>query len=115
SLLRSNTRIMKRKTTESKENGPPLKKPKAGGGDDDGRLWVDNYKPRILTQLVGNGAGLDALRVFLAEFREGQKQRAVCLVGPPGIGKTSAAVLAARTCGYEPVEFNASSVRGKTA
>lgn len=38
---------------------------------------------------------------------------AVLLSGPPGIGKTTAAHVVAKTNGYEALEFNASDVRSK--
>jgi replication factor C subunit 1 len=38
---------------------------------------------------------------------------AVLLSGPPGIGKTTAAHVIAKTNGYELLEFNASDVRSK--
>jgi replication factor C subunit 1 len=36
------------------------------------------------------------------------------LSGSPGIGKTSAALIVARECGYEPIEVNASDTRSKS-
>ena len=33
--------------------------------------------------------------------------------GPPGVGKTTAAHLVVKECGYIPMEFNASDDRGK--
>lgn len=39
--------------------------------------------------------------------------RAVLISGPPGIGKTTAAHLAAKQAGYQPLELNASDARSK--
>lgn len=41
--------------------------------------------------------------------------RAILLSGPPGIGKTTAAHLAAKIEGFEVIEFNASDTRSKKA
>ena len=40
-------------------------------------------------------------------------KRAVLLSGPPGIGKSSAAAICAKECGYGIVEMNASDARSK--
>ena len=48
-----------------------------------------------------------------ANFPGANNFRACLLSGPPGIGKTSAAHLVAKTCGYEVLEFNASDARSK--
>jgi replication factor C subunit 1 len=39
--------------------------------------------------------------------------RAVLISGPPGIGKTTSAHLAAKQAGYNPLELNASDARSK--
>ena len=41
--------------------------------------------------------------------------KAALISGPPGIGKTTAAHLVARKCGYEVIEMNASDARNKNA
>lgn len=40
-------------------------------------------------------------------------KKAVLISGPPGIGKTTAAMIVSRELGFEPVEVNASDARGK--
>lgn len=92
-------------------------------------LWVDKYKPKTATDLVGNKKLISDLRNWLDEWRDkflrgdghnkklkdrrDMDQAAVMLAGPPGIGKTSAAHIVCREAGYEPHEFNASDVRNK--
>jgi len=39
--------------------------------------------------------------------------RAVCLSGPPGIGKTTSAHLVAKLEGYDILEYNASDTRNE--
>jgi len=52
-------------------------------------------------------------RNVAAKFPGNGNHRAVLLSGPPGIGKTSAAGLVAKSLGYEVLEFNASDARSK--
>lgn len=42
---------------------------------------------------------------------QGLKKKAVLLSGPPGIGKTSAALIVCRELGYEPVEVGSRPCR----
>lgn len=50
---------------------------------------------------------------FQGDSDEMNNFRALLISGPPGIGKTTTASVAARVNGYEPLEFNASDVRSK--
>ncbi|VDD87833.1 unnamed protein product [Enterobius vermicularis] len=100
--------------------------------------WVDKYKPTSLKHLVGQSGEKSPMNKLLGWLRdwpkyhmgEGAKQKkprpppwlaqsdgssfkAVLLSGPPGIGKTTCALLACKELGLEYVEMNASDVRSK--
>ncbi|CAH8433231.1 unnamed protein product [Schistosoma mattheei] len=103
-------------------------------------LWVDKYKPTSIRSLIGqNGAQSPANRLlnwlsswhssFSAGLKakayssappwgpsssdDGKWARAALLSGPPGIGKTSTAILVCKELGYTYCEFNASDCRSK--
>lgn len=92
----------------------------------DEKLWTVKYAPTSASQLCGNKGQVTKLRNWLnnwfenskAGFKgnggEGSMFRAALISGPPGIGKTSAAHLIAKECGYDILEKNASDVRSKT-
>lgn len=92
-------------------------------------LWVDKYKPTTKSELVANQKAVRDLSAWLAGWKrkflygDGHSRKlkdrsdtdyaAALLVGPPGIGKTTAAHIVCREAGFEPHEFNASDVRNK--
>ncbi|PRP76703.1 hypothetical protein PROFUN_14931 [Planoprotostelium fungivorum] len=77
------------------------------------QLLTDKYKPKTTKDLIG-APPVAAIASWLAQWKNGPpEKRAALLSGPPGIGKTSAALLVAVEQGYEPVEFNASDARSK--
>ncbi|KAL6746133.1 hypothetical protein V8C86DRAFT_3150089 [Haematococcus lacustris] len=102
-----------------------------GGPGAESQLWVDKYKPRSSHELVGNPGLVKLLGTWLnswdavhlrgappptapgASGKKDTSKKAAMLTGPPGIGKTSAAHIVARECGYEIVEMNASDTRSK--
>jgi len=92
----------------------------------DNRLWTVRYAPTQLSQICGNKGQVEKLQRWLDAFPKNQRTkfkmggadgsgtfRAVIIHGPPGIGKTTAAHLAAKLAGYDIVESNASDTRSK--
>jgi len=102
---------------------------KTGGGGPltkDNRLWTVKYAPTATNMICGNKGQVEKLQAWLrawpanlkVHFKKGGKDghgafRAMCLHGPPGIGKTAAAHLAAKLENYDIVESNASDTRSK--
>ena len=92
----------------------------------DSRLWTVKYAPTAISMIVGNKGQVEKLQAWLRawpdnvriNFKKGNKDgwgvfRAMCLHGPPGIGKTTAAHLAAHLEGFDVLESNASDTRSK--
>ena len=92
----------------------------------DSRLWTVKYAPTATSMICGNKSQVEKLQNWLRQwpqsvarkFKIGGKDgtgafRAMILHGPPGIGKTTAAHLAAQLEGYDVVESNASDTRSK--
>lgn len=68
-------------------------------------MWSETRRPEVLADIVGH----DEVKRTLTSYLEGpQYPDVVLLHGPPGIGKTTLALASARSCGYEPLEINAS-------
>jgi replication factor C subunit 1 len=90
-------------------------------------LWVDKYKPQSHADLIGSGELVRKLGAWLSQWeavhlrhsvkvpfsKENPGARAVLLSGPPGIGKSTVAGLAAKEMGYDVMELNASDTRNK--
>ena len=105
---------------------PEAKNMTSSSHDIDSRLWTVKYAPTALNMICGNKTQVEKLQAWLrawplslhARFKKPGKDgwgafRAMCLHGPPGIGKTTAAHLAAKLEGYDILESNASDTRSK--
>jgi len=68
-------------------------------------MWSETRRPELLNQVVGHVE----VKSRLSEYLSGKPYRSVVLLhGPPGIGKTTMALAAARSASMEPLEINAS-------
>src|SRR3979490_2746338 len=78
--------------------------------------WGEKYRPKDLNDVVGNPTAVSELRKWAASWQRGRpEKKAVVLQGPPGIGKTSAALALANEMGWSVVEMNASESRNADA
>ncbi|KAI0541613.1 replication factor RFC1 C terminal domain-containing protein [Xylaria digitata] len=89
-------------------------------------LWTVKYAPTQAGHICGNKAAVERIQKWLKGWPQAKRfnfqkrgadgmggERAVILSGPPGIGKTTAAHLAAKLEGYDVIESNASDTRSK--
>jgi replication factor C subunit 1 len=90
------------------------------------QLWTSKYAPTSVNQICGNKGAVEKIQAWLKNWPEAHKYnfqkrgsdgsggyRAIIIHGPPGIGKTTAAHLAAKLAGYDIIESNASDTRSK--
>ena len=90
------------------------------------QLLTTKYAPTQLSHICGNKAQVEKIQSWLKNWAKSKKYnfqrrgadgmggaRAIIVSGPPGIGKTTAAHLAARMEGYDVLESNASDSRSK--
>ncbi|NP_001186496.1 replication factor C subunit 1 [Xenopus tropicalis] len=102
-------------------------------------LWVDKYKPTSIKQIIGQQGEqscANKLMKWLNRWHQnhssdekkpaaklnkfggkddGSSFKAALLSGPPGVGKTTTAVLVCEELGYSYVELNASDTRSKNS
>lgn len=90
------------------------------------QLWTTKYSPTTVNQICGNKGQVEKIQNWLKGWQKAHQRnfemrgpdglggaRAIMIHGPPGIGKTTAAHLAAKIAGYDILESNASDSRSK--
>lgn len=90
------------------------------------QLWTSKYAPTSMAQICGNKGQVEKIQAWLKGWPKAHKYdfkmkgadglggyRAIIIHGPPGIGKTTAAHLAAKLADYDVIESNASDTRSK--
>lgn len=72
--------------------------------------WAEKYRPQTIGDLIGNKSVVEQLNNFVLGMGG---FKAAFVSGPPGVGKTTAALAVCRANNVVPIEFNASDVRNK--
>ncbi|CAK7217071.1 DNA replication factor C complex subunit Rfc1 [Sporothrix bragantina] len=119
-------------TTNGKASGPakdaarppPVTRPTPPASSQ--QLWTTKYAPTQLNHICGNKAQVERIASWLKNWPKAKKydfkvkgadglgnSRAIIISGPPGIGKTTAAHLAAKMADHDIIENNASDTRSK--
>lgn len=76
-------------------------------------MWTERYRPGKLKEILGSPKNISIIREWADSFQGGKKPTfpALLLIGPPGIGKTSAAISTGIDYHWPLAEFNASDIR----
>ncbi|WP_297898755.1 replication factor C large subunit [Methanobrevibacter sp.] len=72
--------------------------------------WTEKYRPRNFDEIIGNGKQKKEIEAWVKNWKEGNPQQCLLLVGPAGTGKTTFAHVIAREFS-DSIELNASDKR----
>lgn len=75
-------------------------------------MWSEKYRPKNISDMIGNEDSRATIIEWFSKWKKGTKP--ILLVGPPGIGKTTIANLAAKQFGFDMIGLNASDTRSKS-
>jgi hypothetical protein len=67
-------------------------------------MFAESHRPVFLDDVIGH----QEVKISLQKYLKSGFTGAVFMIGPPGIGKTTLALCAARTFEFDPLEINAS-------
>jgi DNA polymerase III delta prime subunit len=84
----------------------------------DRRPLVERLRPSSLSDVIGNARAVSQLRNWAERWSQAATSprfRAAVLSGPPGVGKTSAALALAQDMRWTVIEMNASDARNEAA
>ena len=73
-------------------------------------LWTDKYRPKTFDDVVGNAKQKHIIQKWVEEWKNGNPQPPLLLIGPAGTGKTTIAHIVANEFS-EYIELNASDKR----
>lgn len=71
--------------------------------------WVEKHRPDSWSDIQGNNKAIKQIRKWAENWSEGDAPQ--LLVGPPGVGKTTTAMVCSDELGYPMNQINASSAR----
>lgn len=72
--------------------------------------WTDKYRPQTFKEIRGYNKEKKLIQHWIEEWKKGNPQQCLLLVGPPGVGKTTFAQIIGHEFG-EYIELNASDKR----
>jgi replication factor C large subunit len=75
--------------------------------------WIEKHRPKTFSEIKGQDEAVEKIKKFIQSFPS--KKKALLLHGPPGVGKTTLAQVAAKETNFEIFELNASDFRSKTS